>query len=253
MTVKELCLLCNKDKIFNTYKKNHYIIQDYEINHYGEEKTKIIYNKYKESLYQLIDEFKNFNNNRNKEKILFVVKEKDTGYESTTINYSCFVINKKDLLKNEDFTIWSNDENNLPIFSYDFMKREDISKLSVAQISLDRYGVDICLAEILRSIIFWGFSEEKAIEYQEEITKDLEKNIDNMKPENCKPFDEVIDRLTQEIIEQCDDLEEKEKIIQREKEHKKNKDRDRKYMEKILNENKAYCLEMLKIERNYIK
>lgn len=252
MIIQDLAKKCDLNEVYTLYTKYFDIIDDYLINQYTEEEIKLIQEKYKKGMETIINDLKSHDTTQS-DNIVFVVQQTNTDFADPYAYYDVFHIKQKELLEKgkKPFTLWNDDlGNRIEHYCFDFLTRKEIAGFNVSDISIQRYGINLCMTIILHPIMFWGFDEKDAEEYKENCISDLEKSLENIEngTEKYIDADDLFEKLHQEILDSCETEEERLAIIQDRKERKEHRKKNHDFLIKTMNENHKCCIDIVKEE-----
>lgn len=254
MKIKELCLKCDKDKVYDEYTKYYTIIEDYEKDRFSEDELLIIYKKFKDKFFKLIDTISSYEKDEKSDMLFFIAKQTNSDFENPYVYYTPFLINKEDLKNNgyKNFTLW-NDEGEVRIehYAYDFYPLKKISQIDIAIDTIENFDINLITAIFLEEIIFMGLDEQSIEARQEEITNELKQALDELKEEECIDADVFFEQLEQELLDSCETQEAREALILDRQKREKHRIDNADFMRKTMTSNHQACIDV--VANEYIK
>lgn len=240
MIVKELLINQNREELYSFYKKKYPLFDDYELEAFSKEEVEATYILFKEKLFELLDRITNMTTNES-EGVIFVVPLKSTDFEERYEHIDSFFCKKSEIVEKakDEFGLWCG-ENRIEHYAYDFDTLENIISTEVYYKLSDIEAA----CEIINEILFLGFTDEKRTAKLEEIRNALDEAEASIENGECIDADTFFEELEREILEEAT-AEEREQIIAKRNERKKNENRDKTYLEVVMRINHKRCIEIV--------
>ena len=78
-------------------------------------------------------------------------------------------------------------------YGLDFISRKELAGFNICELSIDKYGIDRVIAEIIWEITFYGWDEETIDQHAKELDESLQGTKDH--PEDLRPISELFEKL----------------------------------------------------------
>lgn len=245
----------NLDKIIESYMDLYPLFEDYELDYLKKEKGqefidvcyKNYFSKFRNKFHNLLSLQEKQTNN-----IIFILKLKETRYEDAyNIEYiHSFECKKDDILDKvkEPFVLWNDSLPRIEHYCYDYTPMEELLGTEVY------YSNDVSEIEVICTILYelflHGFEEEDRTTSLNNLTKELEKSMQDVKEGKCYDAKELFESLENEMLESYSE-EDRKTYLEKKKEKEKNKERDFLYSYLVNRINHKKCISL--IEEWYLK
>ena len=147
----------------------------------------------------VVNDFKTIEPSYNEKKFtIFVDQYKDFLYDNNEdiSTYFCVdgyymddILEHKEDLDKTDFS----DEIHFYPYGLDFISRKELAGFNVCELSIDKYGIDRVIAEIIWEITFYGWDEETVDQHAKELDESLKETKEH--PEDLRPISELFEEL----------------------------------------------------------
>lgn len=227
------------------YIKYNPILEDYERKAISDEQYEKIKARFMELAEKRIREFVNIEPKKT-DAVIFVVKQKETMFDSKEDEYLHSFLCKKEDIKEKgylDFSLWNDEKPRIEHYAYDFSPIEEIMGCDVYL--EDDNNIIFALFEIFRELTFNGLTEESSEARKEEILESIKEAEEDIKAGRTYTMEEVFEKLDAEILEGASE-EEREQILKDRAERKKNEPRNNRYSSVVMMYNHNVCIQAIR-------
>lgn len=178
---------------------------------------------------------------------LFIFYDQDGDYEQKwKKSFSCFLINDEEILSvfDKDFHLLDSGEIVVTQYSFGHESIEQIAHHSISNLSIKELGKEICAANILSEMFWWGLDAQDREKNVQKLIDDAEDESDCLSEDE---FSKIMKELKKELKNQISD-DEKAYYAAREKFDDETKEIIRRYENKVIEETQQKWITILKKE-----
>lgn len=164
--------------------------------------------------------------------------------------FSSFATCDEEVLRvlEKDFHIFDDEgEAKVSCYSFDDVPMQDMVNFVIAESSIKELGKEICVANILSKLFFWGVFPEDREKKVEELYEKLTKPITEKELIDSKSFDEKMKKYTEELLSNMSD-DEKAYDMAKERFEKETEEIRNRYWHKIDDEIQKQYIKAIKME-----
>lgn len=148
---------------------------------------------------------------------------------------------------NKNFSVFNND-GEATISHYGFnAPMQEIANYIIAQSSLNKFGKEICIANILSELFFWGAFPEEREKTVNELYEIVSKPIDEKELLDIKTFEKEIKKYKEQLISDMSD-DEKAYHLAKERFKEDTEDIIKRYRHRVMNELHKQWIAVIKEE-----
>ncbi len=223
MTVQELFKECDPELVFYAYTLVSPVFGDYD-DHSLEEKAHA-YRRLKDHIMESCQRLSSDGIDYSCEPMtIFILDNQCDEWGKSYLKDVYFTVVKDSEAYErigDDFANWNDEgDNGLERYGIDFVRLSELAGYTVAEQSIENMGINTCCAAILLELFIWGFTEEDRERNSEDLKKDLDESVQDIKDGRCYSWDEFIEELDREIIADCSEDEKQHRIYEKEYKNK---------------------------------
>lgn len=257
MNIKEVLNKCNNEDIITSYLLLFDVIPYPDSLNISTKDKLIITNKFKIKADKFISDLKKLEPAKTvNEMTIFFTELKEASKERICEKYSySFALENNEVKEKveKDFTLW-NDTKEVRIehYAYDMSPLSELLSYNIASVSIDELGGPICIAMILDEVFHYGYDIEQTDtrreEFKKTITAALDEAISDLDKSKSISLEDFMADMEKEILDSCNDDDERNYIIEQRKFKKNVNDIESRYSYKVNTENHNHLIKLIKEE-----
>lgn len=253
MNVQELFKLADKEDVFLSYLRRYDIIEPYDHTNSVEKEVEIT-KKFKKAMFNFIKRIRECEiPKEDTNELIFVIDVNNANFDDKQEKrFETFYVEKDEYRQKVklNFGIWNNDTGiTIKHYGYDFSDIEEVAKMDIAPLSIEKYGINTVCAIICGEMQSFNFGEDKIA--KEQMFTELRESIkeyEEMPEEERKWYsaEEVIKHLKTRIKDDIEDENLKKYCEYEDEFEKKVKDIKDEWRDRKLAKNHEYIIQFLK-------
>lgn len=182
---------------------------------------------------------------------IFILSTPSGDYENQCKKeLSAFLINDAEALKviGKDFRVFDSEgEARITHYGVGDMPIDDIAGCTIARLSVDELGAELCAAKILAELLFWGALPEQREKNLQKLHERLSKPIDKKEPVDSKPLEELMREHEEKLLANMSE-DEKAYHCAKKRFEEETKEIVRRYQNRIISDNHRLYINAIKKE-----